>query len=337
MCGLHVASDQFRQDLRRVADQADAHRLLRRAGFTDDRQRIVEVLRLPVEVTRAQAHFDARRLALDGEHRRARHRRRERLRAAHAAQSRRQNPLVREVAAEMLAARLGESLVRALHDALAADVDPRPGRHLAEHHEALAVELVEVLPRRPLGHEVRIGDQHARRVGVRLEHADRLARLDQQRLVVVQLAQRRDDGVEAFPVARGAADATVDDQFPRILGHFGIEVVHQHPQRRLGEPALCGAFGAARRTDHTVGAARALCRGEGRRIVAMHEDSPVSAPSRTRRSSRSMPSYPHPAGTTRRRNCAPTSRCRRGTVRALFARPRSCRRRSRRSTRGRPN
>ncbi len=102
-----------------------------------------------------------------------------------------QDPLVGELAAAMLAAGLGERLVRALHDALAADVDPRAGRHLAEHHEALAVELVEVLPRRPLRHEVGVGDQHARRVGMRLEHADRLARLDQQRLVVARARAAR--------------------------------------------------------------------------------------------------------------------------------------------------
>ena len=91
-----------------------------------------------------------------------------------------------EIAAVVLAAGLDEGLVGALHDALGADVDPRAGGHLAVHHQALAVELVEVLPRRPLRHEVRVGDQHARRIGVRAEHADRLARLDQQRLVVVR-------------------------------------------------------------------------------------------------------------------------------------------------------
>ena len=90
------------------------------------------------------------------------------------------------IAAVVLAPGLGEGLVGALDDALRADVDPRAGGHLAVHHQALAVELVEVLPRRPFRHEVRVGDQHARRVGVRAEHADRLARLDQQRFVVAQ-------------------------------------------------------------------------------------------------------------------------------------------------------
>ena len=113
------------------------------------RERFVEVSRLPVEIARGEAHVDAALLAFDREHRRARHRRSERLRAAHAAEARREDPLAVRVAAVMLAARLDERFVRALHDALAADVDPRAGRHLAEHHQPLAVELVEVLPASP--------------------------------------------------------------------------------------------------------------------------------------------------------------------------------------------
>src|SRR3546814_19009719 len=40
------------------------------------------------------------------------------------------------------------------------------------------------LPGGPVRHEVGIGDQHARRIAVLAEHADRFARLDQQRLVI---------------------------------------------------------------------------------------------------------------------------------------------------------
>ena len=158
--------------------------------------------------------------------------------------------------AAMLAPGFGEGLVGSLHDALAADVDPRSRRHLAEHHQALAVELVEVFPRRPFRHEVGIGDEHARRIRVGLEDADRLARLDQQRLVVAEFAQRRDDRIEAFPVARSAPDAAVDDELLWILGDLGVEVVVEHPQRGFGEPALRRALGAARRADHAIGVSR---------------------------------------------------------------------------------
>ena len=128
---------------------------------------------------------------------RAGHDRRERLRAAHSAKARGQDPFAREVAAIMLAAHFDEGLVRALDDALRADVDPAAGGHLAVHHEAVAIELVEALPGRPFGHEVGIGDEHPRRILVGAEHADRLARLDQQGLIVLQPLEHLDDLVEA--------------------------------------------------------------------------------------------------------------------------------------------
>ena len=112
----------------------------------------------------------------------------------------------------VLAHRLGEGLVGSLHDALRADVDPRARRHLAEHHQALAIELEEMLPVGPVSDEIGIGEQHTRCGLVGLEHADRLAGLDQQGLVVLEAAQRAHDGIEAFPVARGPPDAAVDDQ-----------------------------------------------------------------------------------------------------------------------------
>ena len=186
---------------------------------------------------------------------------RQRLRAAHAAQAGGEDPAAGHAAAEVLAAGLGEGLVGALHDALGADVDPRAGRHLAVHEQALAVELVEVLPGGPLRHQVRVGQQHARRVGMGLEHADRLARLDQQRLVVVQFLQALEDAVEAGPVARGAADAAVDHQLLGALGHLGVEVVLQHAVGRLGQPGLAGERAAARRAHDAAGGAAGGLRG----------------------------------------------------------------------------
>ena len=58
-----------------------------------------------------------------------------------------------------------ECLVRALDNSLAGDVDPGPGRHLSEHHQALAIEFIEVLPVGPGRHQVGVGDQHPRRIG----------------------------------------------------------------------------------------------------------------------------------------------------------------------------
>ena len=131
--------------------------------------------------------------------------------------------------------------IRALHDALAADVDPRAGGHLAVHGEARAFEPVELVPVRPVAHQVGVGDEDARRFGVRAEDADRLAGLDQQRFVVLEALEGADDGVEAVPVARGFAGAAVDDEVVGALGDFGIEVVHQHAQGGFLMPAFACA------------------------------------------------------------------------------------------------
>src|SRR6185436_1031142 len=79
----------------------------------------------------------------------------------------------------------------------------------------------------------------------------RLAGLDEQRLVVLQLAQAAHQRVEALPVARRLPDAAVDDQVLRPLRHLGIEVVHEHAEGGLLRPGLAGDLGAARRADRT--------------------------------------------------------------------------------------
>ena len=96
-----------------------------------------------------------------------------------------------EAAAEVAARHRGERFVGALQDALRADVDPAAGRHLAVHRQAAVFEIAERVPGGPVRHEDGVGDQHARRVGVGAEDADRLARLHEQRLVVVEALAAR--------------------------------------------------------------------------------------------------------------------------------------------------
>ncbi len=211
----------------------------------DDRERVVEVLRLHVDIAGAEPELDARRAALDREQRSAGHGRREGLRAAHAAEAGGENPSSAKVAAIVPAPHLDEGLVGALHDALRADIDPRARGHLPVHHEPLAIELVEAIPGRPVRHEIGVGDEHARRVGVGAEHADRLAGLDEQRLIALEAAQGRDDAVERRPVARRPPDAAVDDELARPLGDVGVEIVHEHAHRRFGQPALGAELGSA--------------------------------------------------------------------------------------------
>ncbi len=244
-----AARDEFREHVGRVAEQADRHRLAGALGFLDHAERLVERRRLLVDVARLQAEVDARLVAFDRDHRETGHRRGQRLRAAHAAQAARQDPAARRIAVEVLVRDREERFIGALNDALAADVDPAAGRHLAVHHQALAIELVEVIPVRPVRHEVRVREQHARRILVRAEHTDRLARLDQQRLVLLEILQRREDLVVAFPVACRAADAAVHDERMRMLGDFRVEVVLDHPVGRFGQPGLADFLAAARRAD----------------------------------------------------------------------------------------
>ena len=247
---------QFRHDVGRIGAQADRHRFLAAGVLRDQGQRLVEAGGLLVQVARAQAEIDRALLALDVERAGAGKRGGQRLRPAHAAEPRRQHPAPGQAARVVLAPGFDKGLVGALHDALRADVDPAAGRHLAVHHEAGAVERVEVLPGRPFGHQVGVRDQHARRAGVGAEDADRLARLHQQRLVFLEPAQALQNAVKARPVARRLADAAVDHELIRVLRNLRVEVVLDHAVGRLDLPVGTSQRRAARcahRARHTVG------------------------------------------------------------------------------------
>src|SRR5471030_3009778 len=259
----HAALDQFRQDFSRVAQQGDGNRLAFLGVFGDAGQRVVEVGGLFIDITAVQTEIDADLLAFDVQRASAGQGRGQRLSAAHAAEAGSQDPTTGEVVVVVLATGFDEGFVGALNDALAADVDPAAGGHLAVHGQAFGVEFVEVFPARPVWHQVGVGDQHARGVTVGLEHADRLAGLHQQSLVVIQVGQAFDDLVVAFPVTRRTTDTTVNHQFFRALGNFRVEVVHQHAQRRFGQPALGGQLVAAGGTDFNVTVLR--------RFIVSHE------------------------------------------------------------------
>src|SRR5215831_11039229 len=92
-----------------------------------------------------------------------------------------------------------ERLVRALQNALAADVDPRPRGHLPVHRETETFELAELLPRRPAPDEIAVRDEHTGRGRLCAKYGDGLAALHEQGLVSAQPTQRRDDRVECLP------------------------------------------------------------------------------------------------------------------------------------------
>ena len=152
----------------------------------------------------------------------------------------------------MLAGRGPEGLVGALQDALRADVDPAPRRHLAVHDQPELLQSPELLPIRPVPDQIGVGDEHPRRLLLRPEHADGFAGGNQQSLVVLQPLEFPHDGVEAGPVAGRLARAPVNHQLLRALGDLGIEVVHEHPQSRFLRPPFGPQHAAARRANHRL-------------------------------------------------------------------------------------
>ena len=171
------------------------------------------------------------------------------MRAPHPAQARGQHHAPLERPTEPLRRQLPQRLARALEDPLASDVDPGPRRHLPVHRQAGRLQLPEGLPVGPLGNEHRVRDEHAWSRGLRPEHADRLAGLDEQRLVALEPPKGPDDLVEGVPASGGLARAAVHDEILRPFGHVGVEVVHQHAKRGLLGPCLARQIGAARRAD----------------------------------------------------------------------------------------
>ena len=248
-----AAGEELGEHRRGVADEADAERRARLLRGEHAGDRVVEVVGHLVEVAVLDAALQARGIHVDDEHHALVHGDRERLRAAHAAAAAGERQRAGEGAVEPGAGDRAEGLVRALQDALRADVDPRSGGHLAVHGEAELLEPAELGPRRPVAHEVRVGDEHARRPLVGAEDADGLARLHEQRLVGLEVLERAHDRVERLPVAGGLAGAAVDDEVLGALGDLGVEVVHEHAQGRLGLPALRGELGAARGADGARG------------------------------------------------------------------------------------
>ena len=258
--GDHAAAGELGNHVRAISDEAHRSGLALAHRIFQDAQRFVEIVDHHVAVAGLHAALDALRIDVDAEKRGAVQRGGQRLRATHSAHAAAGDQFSGEIALKMFSPGRGERFVSALQNSLRADVDPASGGHLAVHHQAGAVELVEMLPVVPVPDEIRIRDQHARRIGVRAENSHRLAGLHEQRFVVFERAKRRDDGVKAFPVARRFAAPAVDDQIFGLFGDLGIEVVHQHAQRGFLLPAFAGKRSAARRAHRLV--AGRFIRGE---------------------------------------------------------------------------
>ena len=138
----------------------------------------------------------------------------------------------------MLACALSERLVGPLQNPLRTDVDPRASGHLSVHGEPHLFELAELFPGCPVRDEERVGDQDTRGVFVSLEHPDRATGLNEERLIVLQFFQGTEDKVKILPRSRRLPGPPVYDEVGRVSGNLGVEVVLDHPPRRLLQPPL---------------------------------------------------------------------------------------------------
>ena len=232
-----------------VAEQTDRFGAFGGASVLGPGDGLVEVLGPAVEIAGLDAFGEAGWVDLDAQGNPTVHRDGQGLGPAHASQARGEHDTALQAPLEALDRQLGQGLVGALQDALRADVDPRPGGHLAVHREAEGLEAVELIEGRPVGDQHGVRDQDPRGAGVGAEATHGLAGLDQEGLVLAQIPELGGDGVEGLPRAGRTARATVDDQVLGPLGDLRIEVVHQHPERRLLRPSATRELGSTRGSD----------------------------------------------------------------------------------------
>ena len=152
------AARDFRVDLRAVADEPDAAGDPVLLQVLHKIEGLVEVPDQQVAVSALDPLHDPAVVHLDVDADRLVHLRGEGLRASHAPHPAGEHEAAAKTPAKMLASTLRERLVGTLHDPLGPDVRPSTRRHLPVHREAEPLELVELLPRGPVGYEVRVRD-----------------------------------------------------------------------------------------------------------------------------------------------------------------------------------
>ena len=213
---------------------------------SSSRERLVERRRLACRDSASPAAARcARGSHFDREHRGAGHGRGQRLRAAHAAEAAGQDPAALEIAAVMLAAQLRRRSRRCPARCPGCRYRSRSRRSSGRTSSGpwrsssrKCSQVAQCGTRLELAISTRGASVWVRNTPTGLPDWISSVSSSFRRL------QRLDDAVEALPVARGAADAAIDHQLVRVLRHVGIQVVHQHAQRRLGQPGL-GAEGLA--------------------------------------------------------------------------------------------
>src|SRR5579884_697788 len=128
-----------------------------------------------IAISGAHSLLDTRGVHVDAEKARAVHGCSQGLSTAHSSHTAAHDQLASEGSAEMLPSGGCEGFIRALHNALAADVNPGTGGHLAVHGQPQFFETVKLIPIRPPADEVSICNQNARRFAVGADNSNRFA------------------------------------------------------------------------------------------------------------------------------------------------------------------
>ena len=172
------------------------------------------------------------------------------LRAAHFPQSGSKNPFAAQGGPARLPRRGGKCFICALQNTLRANVNPASRRHLPIHDQPFSFPFIEIFLGSPVRHNVGVGNEDARGIGMGAENGNRLAALHEQRFIILKLAQRFKNGVKCIPIAGGAPPSAVDDEVFGVAGDFGVEVVLQHAVGGLLQPSFAVQFGANRSADN---------------------------------------------------------------------------------------
>ena len=129
---------------------------------------------------------------------------------------------------KLFAGRVHDGDGRAVDDALRADVHIGTGRHLAVLGNAERVESLPVVRFGIVGNDHAVGDDHTRGVLVGREKTHRETGVHGQGLLVGHVGQILHGEAVLRPVLEDGAVAAVGDEFVRVLGDAGIQVVLDH-------------------------------------------------------------------------------------------------------------
>ena len=256
----HAAARELRQYVGGVAFERQRSRDASLLPPFDALEGVIQIVGALVDVARGQSPLDPGGIDLDDKRNPAIHCHRQRLSAAHAAETSGDDQAASQASTKVTPRQLRQRLIRSLKNALRADVDPAARSHLSVHRQPAILEIAETLPRRPRRHQQGIGNDDSGRPRMSAEDGDRFPRLYDERFVMLEAMEGVDDGVEGGPAAGGTAGPTVDDEVVRAFGDVGVEVVHQHAERGFLRPSLAGDRRASRRADMAAeGAHRAEC------------------------------------------------------------------------------